>query len=200
MFEGQSLSATTLLGMGCSMGGVLLVLSDPLINGGKRRATAFRAGIFFALLNALSIAAGIYVGHVGIKDVGTMPGTIVRIVGGICGAFLIAPVWGFLARALGDKSDSPVKEVKAIVEPFNRKDWWKALALASFAGSVLGLIPYHVALRDLPAGVSAAMFATTPLFTLLLGRFFGERFGPRAAVGTLVGFGGVVLVLYGLGG
>ncbi|MFT5197649.1 MAG: drug/metabolite transporter (DMT)-like permease [Planctomycetota bacterium] len=197
-FKGEALSAMTMIGMGLSMGGVLLVLSDPVLNGGKSRATAFRAGIFFALLHALSIASGIFVGHVGIEDVGIMPGTIVRIVGGILGAFMVAPLWGYLARRLGDKEDSAIREVKAIVEPFKRRDWWKALALASFAGSVVGLIPYHMALRDLHPGVSAAMFSTTPLFTLMLSRAFGERFGPRAALGTLVGFGGVLLVLKGL--
>jgi drug/metabolite transporter (DMT)-like permease len=196
--RGESLGPVTLLGMAVSIGGVLLVLSDPVLNGGRNRVTAFRAGLMFALIHALTIASGIFVGHAGIHNVGIMPGTIVRIAGGILGAFLVAPLWGALARGLGDAADSPAQEVKAIVEPFRRPDWWKALALASVAGSVVGLIPYHVALRDLPAGVSAAMFSTTPLFTLILSRFFGERFGPRAALGTLVGFGGVVLVLYGL--
>ena len=198
MFKGESLGLLTMGGMGLSMGGVLLVLSDPILNGGRKRGKAYRSGLIFALIHAITIASGIFVGHAGIANVGIMPGTIVRIAGGIMGGFMVAPVWGYLARRLGDKEDSPMREVKAIVEPFKRRDWWKALALASFAGSVVGLIPYHIALRDLPSGVAAAMFSTTPLFTLLMGRFIGERFGPRAAGGTLLGFVGVILVLKGL--
>ncbi len=198
LFEGEALGFVTLTGMGLSMGGVLLVLSDPILNGERKGGTAYRSGLLFALIHAVTIAAGIYVGHAGIKSVDIMPGTIVRIVGGMIGGLMLAPLWGFLANRLGDKQDSPAREVKAVLEPFRRRDWWKALALASCAGSVVGLIPYHIALRDLPSGVSAAMFSTTPLFTLLMGRFIGERFGPRAAAGTVVGFIGVVIVLNGL--
>jgi drug/metabolite transporter (DMT)-like permease len=74
----------------------------------------------------------------------------------------------------------------------------KALLVAAFFGSIIGLPLYHIGLRDLPSGAAAALFATTPLFTLPLGIFFGERHGWRAWVGTIVGFVGVVLLVRSL--
>ena len=200
MWNGDRLSFPTLACMGLAMFGVLLVISDPVPMMGKGRAKDYRAGILFALLNAVTIASGILVGHKGIESVDILPGTLMRMLGGIGGAFLVAPLWGYLARALGAVDDSPAKEVGDLVEPFKQRSWHKPLILASVAGSVIGLLPYHIALRELPSGISAMLFATTPLFTLPLGRLFGERYGPRSILGTLVGFVGVLGVIYFLGG
>ncbi len=195
LWGGEQLSWPTLLSMAVAMTGILLVISDPFHTGKGQRIRAYKAGVLFAVLNALTIASGIFVGHVGIEDVDLLPGTLLRMLGGILGAFLVAPLWGGLARALGDREESAGREVRALVAPFRRRAWWKPLVVASFAGSVLGLIPYHVALRDLDTGVAAVMFATTPLFTLPLSRLFGERYGPRSVIGTLVGFAGVIGVI-----
>ena len=198
LWKDQNLSPMTLLSMGVAMAGVILVISDPVPLAGKGRASQYRAGVLFALLNAVTIASGIFVGHVGIEHVDILPGTLMRMLGGIAGAFLVAPLWGFLARALGAQDESPVREVQDLVEPFKQRSWHRPLILASVSGSVVGLLPYHVALRELPSGVSATLFATTPLFTLPLGRLFGERFGPRSVVGTLIGFAGVLGVILNL--
>ncbi|MCB9906616.1 MAG: DMT family transporter [Planctomycetes bacterium] len=195
LWNGERLGPLTVLGMFVAMAGVLLVLSDPVPIQQRGRSAYYRSGVIFALLNAVTIASGIFLGHVGIEDVDILPGTLMRMAGGIGGAFLVAPLWGALARALGVVDDSPAKETRNLIEPFRRRAWWKPLILASVAGSVIGLLPYHIALRELPSGIAAVMFATTPLFTLPLGKLMGERFGVRSVVGTLVGFAGVIGVI-----
>ena len=195
LWKGEALSLPTIGSMAVAMTGILLVISDPTHAGKAERRSAYKAGVLFAVLNAITIASGIFVGRVGIEDVDLLPGTLLRMLGGIAGAFLVAPMWGWLAKVLGDASESAAKETRALVEPFQRKDWRKPLIQASFAGSVLGLIPYHIALQGLETGVAAVMFATTPLFTLPLSRVFGERYGPRSVLGTLVGFAGVLGVI-----
>ncbi|MEZ6006059.1 MAG: DMT family transporter [Planctomycetota bacterium] len=197
-FANEPLQGTTLAAMGLTMAGVLLVISDPVTARGEGRHKAFKAGVTFALLNAVTIASGIFVGHVGIKDLEIVPGAVVRLLGGMCGAFLFAPLWGSIARLLGDRSTSAAVELRGLVEPVHRRSFWKPLLTASFAGSVLGLLPYHIALRDLPGGVAAVMFATTPLFTLPLGYLFHERFGTRSVLGTVLGFAGVAGVIFSL--
>ena len=195
LWNGEALGAKTLAFMALAMTGIVLVISDPRNARQGERRSAYKAGVLFALLNAVTIASGIFVGHVGIEEVDILPGTLIRMLGGIAGAFLVAPLWGSVARLLGDPNESARLEVRELVLPFQRRAWWKPLILASCAGSVLGLLPYHIALRELDSGVAAVMFATTPLFTLPLGRLFGERFGPRSVVGTLIGFAGVIGVI-----
>jgi drug/metabolite transporter (DMT)-like permease len=48
----------------------------------------------------------------------------------------------------------------------------------------------------LPSGLAAVLFATFPLFVVLLAHFTlpGERIQPLGALGTLVGFGGVAVI------
>jgi len=82
-------------------------------------------------------------------------------------------------------------ECSELVRPMREHDTRRSLAFAALFGSVLGLPLFHFALRGLPSGIAAVLFATTPLFTLPLGFLFGERHGARAWIGTLIGFGGV---------
>jgi drug/metabolite transporter (DMT)-like permease len=89
-------------------------------------------------------------------------------------------------------------ECAAITRPMREREMRRPLATAALFGSVLGLPLFHFALRGLPSGVASMLFATTPLFTLPLGIFFGERHGPRAWIGTLIGFGGVAGLVHSL--
>jgi drug/metabolite transporter (DMT)-like permease len=118
--------------------------------------------------------------------------------GGVVGAFVVALCIG-AGRGLTGGGSSPAREVRDLVRPLHTRSMWKSLGAAALFGSVLGLLPYHLALRDLPGGVAAVLFATTPLFTLPLGLLFGERHGLRAVLGTLIGFAGVVGVVWSLG-
>ncbi|MEZ6021551.1 MAG: hypothetical protein R3F17_16070 [Planctomycetota bacterium] len=117
-FANEPLQGTTLAAMGLTMAGVLLVISDPVTARGGRHK-AFKAGVTFALLQrAVTIASGIFVGHVGIKDLEIVPGAVVRLLGGMCGAFLFAPLWGIDRRLLGDRSTSAAVELRGLVERF----------------------------------------------------------------------------------
>ena len=123
-------------------------------------------------------------GHEGMAGASLLGGTLVRMIGGIVGALIGALLVGLIGTTVK-------AECGALTRPLRERRTLRPLLTAALFGSVLGLPLFHFALRGLPSGVASMLFATTPLFTLPLGFFFGERHGPRAWIGTAIGFGGV---------
>lgn len=70
---------------------------------------------------------------------------------------------------------------------------WVSNALLSFSASY-GVVYWSE--QYIPSGLAAIIFATFPLFVVLLSHFFlpGERLEARSALGTLLGFGGLVCI------
>lgn len=70
---------------------------------------------------------------------------------------------------------------------------WAVNSLLSFSLSY-GIV--YWAEQRVPSGLAAVLFATFPLFVAALGHFWlpGERLTGRAAIGSLVGFAGVVVI------
>ena len=70
---------------------------------------------------------------------------------------------------------------------------WVSNALLSFC------VSYSVVYwseQYIPSGLTAVLFATNPLFVAVVAHFLlpGERLGPAAALGLLLGFAGVALI------
>lgn len=180
--------------------GVLLVVFD---RGDRQVNWTMRAqGIACAAAAAVVMALAVVLGGKGMEtgaDTGPSAlwgGTVVRMVGGILGSLLLAGLWS--AWAAARRQANATRAVTELALPWTNKSLAKGLLIAAFFGSIMGLPLYHLALRDLPSGAAAALFATTPLFTLPLGFFFGERHGWKAWLGTLLGFVGVVLLVLSL--
>jgi drug/metabolite transporter (DMT)-like permease len=150
-----------------------------------------RHGVYLALLCAVCGGAGNMLGHGGMEGVEVVPGTVIRLFAGVVGAFLLSSIFD-LGSLLGRKTGG---ETVALVQPFRHPEMLKRLLFAALIASVINLLPFHYALRELRGGISAVLFATAPLFTLPLGPLFGERHGWRAVAGTLLGFLGVAGIL-----
>ncbi|MBL8862266.1 MAG: DMT family transporter [Planctomycetes bacterium] len=177
------------------LGGALVVLGVACVVGEGPRAAgrdprARRVGVAFAALGAVAQAAGVVTGHAAMQGVDVLGGTLARMSGGIAGAFVVAAVLGSAARGA-----SVLGEVVALARPWRERGARRGLFLAALFGSVIGLPLFHLALRGLPSGVAAVLFATTPLFTLPLGLALGERHGARAVLGALLGIAGVAAVV-----
>lgn len=151
----------------------------------EHRGAAVRTGAWLAFAAAVSQSFGVVLGHQGMRGTTLYGGTLVRMLGGIGGALVAAALVGIARSSLVDECGS-------LTRPLRRREHFRPLATAALFGSVLGLPLFHFALRGLPSGVASVLFATTPLFTLPLGFLFGERHGPRAWLGTAIGFGGVL--------
>lgn len=199
LFLGEALPPVALVSMLVVLVGVSLVVLDRAPGtAAVRDPNARRSGALLALLCAITQATAVVSGHSGMDGVAIVPGSVVRMLGAVLGAFVVALCMGAASGLAGARS-SPAREVRDLVRPLHTRAMWKPLAAAALFGSVLGLLPYHLALRDLPGGIAAVLFATTPLFTLPLGLLFGERHGLRAVLGTSIGFAGVIGIVSSLG-
>ncbi|MCP3915861.1 MAG: EamA family transporter, partial [bacterium] len=195
LWLGQELSLTTLGAMAVVLAGVVMVVLDAPRGRFSHDPRVRRTGILLGLATALTQAVALVSGHKALAATDVIPGTVVRLLAGSVGIFVLSFVFGLVARGR-----TSAREVSELVRPMRDKRLARGLFVAAFFGSVLGLVPFHYALRELPSGVGAVLFTTTPLFTLPLGFLFGERHGWRAAVGTLVGFLGVIGVVVSLPG
>ncbi len=197
ILHGEQLAPWALLGAAILVAGVALVLTEaPRAGGGTALRPASdartrRIGIAFALAAALSQAVGVVIGSHSMHGGEVLPGMLVRMSGGIAGAFVIATLLGIVlprARVASELAD--------LARPWRNRSTRRGLALAALFGSVLGLPLHHFALRGLESGVAAVLITTTPLFTLPLGLALGERHGTRAALGAVVGLAGVAVVVW----
>ena len=183
---GSRLSAAVLLAMAVVIGGVLLVLLDEGDPAPHARAER-RRGLWLVGIATLAYSVNIVCGHHGLASGALFGGSLVRVGAGIAGAFLVAPLEQRLV---------PVPNALAeLVRPLRERALLVPLFLAVAANAIVGLPLFHFALRGLEPGIAAVLCSTTPIFTLLLGRFFGERHGAIAWLGTVVGFAGIVGVV-----
>ncbi|MDG1985189.1 MAG: EamA family transporter [Planctomycetota bacterium] len=187
--------------MALVLGGVLLVTLDRKgadDAGGpahSRRTAAI--GILFAVAAATAIGTAVPLGRGRFEDVDVFTGGCVRLMGGAFGAIPIA-----LLSGVGPGT-SPRRELRRLVEPLlvapGPSSVWGKASLIGVASAVLGLLPYHYALRELPGGLAAVLFSSTPLFTLPLCLLIGQRVGLFSVLGTGLGFAGVAAILLGSG-
>ena len=196
---GDALDGRLLALMAIVLGGVLIVtldgsgVEDPE---GHRIPPRTRAiGVLLAVGAATAIGTAVPLGRGRFEGVDVFTGGFVRLLGGAAGAIPLA-----LLAGLG-RSSSPGRELRRLVEPLlvapGPASVWGRASLVGVSCAVLGLLPYHYAMRELPGGLAAVLFSSTPLFTLPLCLLIGQRAGPLAILGTGVGFAGVAAILLG---
>ncbi|MGD2017091.1 MAG: DMT family transporter [Planctomycetota bacterium] len=196
---GDALDGGLLALMAVVLAGVLIVtldgrgVEDP--EGHRIPARTRAVGVLLAVGAATAIGTAVPLGRGRFEGVDVFTGGFVRLLGGAAGAVPLA-----LLSGLG-RATSPGRELRRLVEPLliapGPASVWGRASLIGVGCAVLGLLPYHFAMRELPGGLAAVLFSSTPLFTLPLCLLIGQRVGPLAIVGTGVGFVGVAAILLG---
>lgn len=190
-FEGVMLPWPTWVAMGVTMVGIVLVLRDPsATRPGEEQVDPKlrRQGFLLALAAAGAQALSIVTGNQGFEVAGLgnenlIPVTVIRLIGGVSAAFLIAVL---LEGRPG---------LNRISRPLRRPDLGSRLVVPALVAAVINLPLYSYALGHLSPGVSSILFATTPLFALPIGLLRGARFGVFTYTGTFLAFAGVAGVI-----
>jgi drug/metabolite transporter (DMT)-like permease len=154
---------------------------------GTRLATVpgrvIAAGIFYAVLSATCQAAGLVISRHAMQDVHVLSGTIVRI----------APAFAVLVVMI---VSGPGWRTLRARRPTARQI--RYLAVASFAGTFLGLLLMTIGVKYAKAGVAAALTSTYPLWIIPIARFvLKEHVSWQTVACTLVAVVGIVLLVIG---
>ncbi|MDQ7007098.1 MAG: DMT family transporter [Acidobacteriota bacterium] len=178
---GEHLTALKWTGIGVILAGITLVETDP-----HRQAVVFEGqsglafrGVLAGLGAAAGQSAGILLAHGPLRRVDLLPASGLRLA-----AAAVALAVFMLLHRRG-------RERLARLRPSS----WPRLALPTLLGTVIAIYFMMRGIRDVPAGIAAALLATTPIFALPITRFFlAEGIGPRSVAGTLLSVAGVVLL------
>lgn len=201
-FLGETFSLAALGWMGVVILGISLVVLDPV--GAPRKGLPVEkgqrlVGIGLAFGSAVSQAAGIVMAYSVFKEVGILPGTVLRLAGGISLALPIAMFVGWLhgaePKAHRRSFAGALAGLGEVVRPLHSRVLFGMLIVPTIVATIISLPMHSYAVREAPSHLSSLVLATSPLFILPLGRLFGARHGVLSVVGTLVGFGGLAGVL-----
>jgi len=137
-----------------------------------------KVNVYFLLMFQQIISGGTHIvakAVVGDIDAGTL--TFLRTVIAATG------LWGILRIRSGDLN-------------IDRADW-KKMALLGLLGVALNQFLYLYGMRSSTAANGALLYAATPVFVLVLSRFFHEeRMSRRKTVGILLAFVGISIVIF----
>lgn len=190
LFFKETFDASSLGWMAVVLAGVSLVILDPKKSQATQAPRDRRKvglGLLFALAAAISQAVAIVVAHKSFQGVEVLPGTVVRLVGGLVAAIAIAAIFSLSRR--GRQSPAGLTET---LRPLGNRTLMRALLIPTFFATLLALPLHSATIQIAPGHISALLLSTSPLFILPLGFKFGVRQGPVSIVGVVVGFGGVL--------
>lgn len=168
-------------GIGLILAGVTMVETDPrrrVSTSGMDRGRPVMA-LFAGLGAAAGQAAGIVMTRGPLQEIPLVPASALRL-----SAAALALVVIFVLTARG----------RAALAGSTWRDW-RGLALPTTIGTILAVYFMMRGIREVPAGVSAALLATSPIFALPISRFvLGESLGVRSVLGTMLVVAGVALL------
>ncbi|MBN1146944.1 MAG: DMT family transporter [Anaerolineales bacterium] len=184
LFLGEALSAAQLLGMGLTLGGVAWVVlerSGPARQEPLERRNYF-LGILFGLGGAIGQALGMVTAKPGLADdFPALSGTLIRMLAAA------ASVWAF--ALLRGQAGATLQALRARPKAF------KFILGGAFIGPFLGVTFSLLAIQNAEVGVASTLMALPPVLLLPVSYIvFGERFGWRVVIGTLLAISGVALL------
>ncbi len=189
LFLKETFDASSLGWMTVVLAGVSLVILDPKKSQAsepRRDPRKVGLGLLFALGAAVSQALAIVVAHKSFQGVEVLPGTVVRLFGGLVAAIAIASIFSLNRRG----RQSPAG-LAATLRPLGNRVLLRALLVPTFFATLISLPLHSATVQVAPGHISALLLSTSPLFILPLGYKFGVRQGPVSILGTLIGFAGI---------
>jgi drug/metabolite transporter (DMT)-like permease len=177
---GEVLSLQEVLGIACAVAGIGLVAYYRPVGGPEPEANA--RGVLFGVAAAACQATGVLLAKQGLPEgVAAFPATALRLAAATAALAVVA----FAGRRLGP-------DLKQLIRPGPVR----RLIPAAFIGTFLGLWLMQIGIKYTDSAVANALHSTTPLFTIPITVFvLKEKLGPAVVAGSVLGVGGVVLLL-----
>ena len=183
---GEAPGPLALLGVALTMGGIFLVLREPVRHEPERREQAAAegsalAGVIAGLLGALGQAVGYVISKLALRSgLDPLSATMVRVVAAVIG------VWGLTAIQ---------RNAAGTLSALRDRAATLFMVGGAFCGPFLGVTLSLYALEHIQAGVAASLTACYPIPTILLSsRFHGERLTAARLAGSIVAVTGVVVL------
>jgi drug/metabolite transporter (DMT)-like permease len=181
LFLGETLSATQIVAIGLTVGGIAWVVSEGEANGVQVDRRRYWLGILAGLAGALGQALGLVASKKGMAgDFSPLSATLMRMM------VAAAVIWGFaLLRGRAGQSMRALADRQASL----------AILGGAIAGPFLGVWLSLTAVSLTEVGIAATLMALTPIFLLLPSRrIFKERISLQSVVGTAGAIVGVAII------
>jgi drug/metabolite transporter (DMT)-like permease len=181
LFLGETLSATQIVAIGLTVGGVAWVVSEGEANGVQVDRRRYWLGILAGLAGALGQALGLVASKKGMAgDFSPLSATLMRMI------VAAAVIWGFaLIRGRAGPTFRALADRQASL----------AILGGAIAGPFLGVWLSLIAVSLTEVGIAATLMALTPIFLLLPSQWiFKDRIRLRSVVGTVVAIVGVAII------
>jgi drug/metabolite transporter (DMT)-like permease len=180
-FLGETLSATQIVAIGLTVGGIAWVVSEGETNGVQVDRRRYWLGILAGLAGALGQALGLVASKKGmVGDFSPLSATLMRM---MVAAIVI---WGFsLLRGRAGQSLRALTDRRASL----------AILGGAVAGPFLGVWLSLIAVSLTEVGIAATLMALSPIFLLLPSQWiFKDRISLQSVVGTVVAIVGVAII------
>jgi drug/metabolite transporter (DMT)-like permease len=195
LWLGEGLSATHLVGMAVTLGGVALVVSERKTDAEGKHRTLSIKGLSFAALGALGQGAGAVLSKVGMaRSFDELPamlaGTSVPL-----DAFHATQIRAMVALIGFFVLVTALRSHRRIVRAHT--DWraMAALLIGAFLGPFVGATLFNKSLQYIAAGVAQTIVATLPVLIMPLTLWIEkDHITRRALIGALIAVAGIFLL------
>jgi uncharacterized membrane protein len=181
----ERLNRQDVLGIALTIGGIMLVVSDrhpARLDESAGAPQRHGAGVLFGLGASLGQAGGLLASKLGMAG-GFPPlsANAIRLATATLAIWLVTLALGQVGPSIDRLREHP----RALIPILG----------TSVVGPSLGVWLALVAIQNAPLGIASTLTSLSPIFLLPVGHlFFKERVGLPAILGTLVTFGGTVLL------
>ncbi len=181
IFLGETLGFWALFGIAVAISGVILVTSERRQKGSGNSNHATTRGVVFALVaTACHSGAFVLAKHVMADKIDSLTGSFVRMVAAMVVVWIVAALSG---------------KVSSTFRSLSTPRRWKLVLAGSVLGPSIGVWVALIGITHAPVGIASTLMALTPLFVIpLVVVTQNETVSRRAILGSLIAFGGVVLL------
>lgn len=185
IFLQERLNVSAWCGILLTILGVAWVVTERTPGGSEVDSTHLWQGIGFALLAAITNAAGAILSRAAFANASISPlwAALLRLSAGV----LTILVWAWFSRSKQMIFSDPYWQSRRVI---------LASFFAAFCGTFLGIWLQQTAIKFTSVGIASTLLQTSPLFVIPIAVGMGEKVSLRAIAGVGIAIAGIGLLFY----